>query len=260
MGRPAVYKINNDYFKCIDTDNKAYIFGIISSDGSVCNGLSIVLSNKDIEILENLKSELNSTHPIKEKNGYVHFCISNKKIKKDLFSLGLLLNKSQNNLKFPNLEDKYISHYLRGIFDGDGSIYENNGEYTVSFSGGEQFLMQIKDYFLIYGINSYLRYRYGSENKNSCMLEIRGSVQIQKIFLLLYKDSVLFLKRKYNKFLLNAKKFHNFMKKSHSRNGNKEKIIELYQTGVIQKNIAIMLNIPYPSVRGIIQRHRKEIK
>lgn len=259
MARPKKYQINENYFEKIDSENKAYILGIIASDGSICNGISYILAEKDIEILFFLKEQLRSEHPVKRKK-YSSFIISNSKIKKDLLALGLRMNKSKNNLTFPNLEPRYIFHFLRGIFDGDGSIYENKNEFTVSFTGGESFLIIIKNILQTYDINSYLRYRYGENNKNSCMLDIRGSVQIQKIKNLLYTNAEFFLKRKYNKFLLNEKKYFNFIKRSHSKNGNKEKIIEMYNSGLKARNISEIMSIPLPSVKNIIRYYKKNNK
>lgn len=48
-----MYKINENYFEKIDSENKAYWIGFISADGNVYkNKLSIELNNKDDELLK----------------------------------------------------------------------------------------------------------------------------------------------------------------------------------------------------------------
>ena len=51
--------------------------------------------------------------------------VCNKKMCNDLFNLGIVSNKSLT-LQFPkNIPNSLIKHYLRGYFDGDGSISTN---------------------------------------------------------------------------------------------------------------------------------------
>ena len=75
MGRPRIYTLDENYFDSIDNPNKAYIIGFIYADGSINlkrNLLTICISEKDLEILEFIKKELNYSG-----------IISSKKIKKN---------------------------------------------------------------------------------------------------------------------------------------------------------------------------------
>lgn len=50
-----VYKVDEDFFKCINTEEKAYILGFICADGHIeKDRLNITVSIKDIDILEKL--------------------------------------------------------------------------------------------------------------------------------------------------------------------------------------------------------------
>ena len=68
------YKVNKDFFKCINTEEKAYVLGFICADGHIeKDRLVITVSIKDKDILEKIKHALNSGHIIKEikrKNPY----------------------------------------------------------------------------------------------------------------------------------------------------------------------------------------------
>ena len=48
--------------------------------------------------------------------------IQNKKIFSDLISLGLVENKSLT-VDFPNIPKEYVRHFIRGCWDGDGSVF-----------------------------------------------------------------------------------------------------------------------------------------
>lgn len=75
--------------------------------------------------------------------------ISSKIIYNDILALGGIPAKSLT-VKFPNIPENYISDFLRGNFDGDGSIYydKSNKKYFACFCCGSlAFLAGIKDVF-----------------------------------------------------------------------------------------------------------------
>ena len=134
------YKINEDFFNVIDTQEKAYFLGLLYSDGcntTECNLIRIVLTNSDRKILEKLSSIIYIDYrPLEirpEKTGIFRgkeyttkescvLAISSKKISKQLEALGVVKAKT-NKITFPSyLSDELISHFIRGYFDGDGSI------------------------------------------------------------------------------------------------------------------------------------------
>jgi hypothetical protein len=209
MGRPRKYNLNENYFEKVNTQNKSYVLGFIYADGSVYeNYLSIRLSKKDIEILNFIKKELEyggkiRTYQVNDKY-YVDLTICSNKIIGDLFKLGIIRNKTYLSKKLPLYEKKYEWDLLRGFFDGDGSIYSTTKrgrtEYTICFSNNISVLNQVKNILINYNISSCkIRHRYN--NNESCMLEIRGNKNIEKINKLLYKNSDFYLKRKKKRLL-----------------------------------------------------------
>lgn len=121
---------NENYFEKIDTPEKAYWLGFIYTDGYVTTGnrWGIELGIQDKAHLENLMKDLDSNISIKErirKNGTVscQFQIKNKKMYDDLYDKGVIRNKTEV-LEFPNTDvvgEELIPHFIRGLFDGDGS-------------------------------------------------------------------------------------------------------------------------------------------
>lgn len=106
----------------------AYLVGLIASDGCLLkDGRHIDITSKDIEIINNFQCILNKTRKIKTKLGqfktpayYLFF--SDVALYDFLLKVGLTPNKSKtiNELKIP---EELFSDYLRGYFDGAGTVY-----------------------------------------------------------------------------------------------------------------------------------------
>ncbi len=125
--RKRYYEIDENFFKKW-TNESSYTLGWAFSDGNVSKDgrtFGFHLHKKDIKILKILREMMSSKHKIFLYGNAVEFRIHSKKMCKDLISLGCTPKKSLN-IKFPsNLPRRYLKHFVRGYFDGDGSIYFN---------------------------------------------------------------------------------------------------------------------------------------
>lgn len=268
MGRPRKYTLNENYFSKIDSNEKAYIIGFLYADGSISyRRLSIGISINDIDVLVFIMNQLNYNgvihHHMLRGREYVTLSIYSKKMVNDLIKIGIVPNKTYMSKTIPYVKDKFISHFLRGFFDGDGSIYSSNyrknPEYGICFSSNKLVLEDIKKILTTKNITTgKIRRRY-IDNDISCMLEIKGNVNIEKMYILLYKDTNFFLKRKYERFM----KFFEILSKLEKRKVLPpiiNQIQEYYLSGMKQFKIAEKMNLPKSSVRGIVQRLRKKNK
>lgn len=214
------YTLNEEYFDCIDTPNKAYILGLFFADG--CNfppkGTAFIsLQESDRELLENISKEIESDCPLKiinqsnrkSENNYsynnmcslnmysIHLCNS-------LTKLGAVKNKSLI-LKFPNIPENLYSHFVRGYFDGDGSLYqyiknENNKSIRTTFTSTETFCKKLKE-ILETELGIYCGiYDASCHNGITKVLALTGTSSI-KLLNWMYKDAELFLQRKYDRYL-----------------------------------------------------------
>ncbi len=123
------WNINQDYFKTWSR-NMAYMFGFWCADGCMYNGrvFDITVQNKDKYIIKQFAKELGYEGPILD---YVdrQACRINFScyvIYNDLKALGGEECKSKT-IKFPNVPKEYLSDFIRGYFDGDGSVYDVQG-------------------------------------------------------------------------------------------------------------------------------------
>jgi len=144
VGARIVYKINHNFFKNW-SHNMAYIFGFWFADGSIskskgCNYFDITQHKDDKYLLEKMSKIMKSNYPI-HTNGKNCFRLQfhSKTIVDDIIKLGGKYRKSLD-CKFPDIPKKYLPDFIRGHFDGDGSIYcrKNSGVYYATFASGSK--------------------------------------------------------------------------------------------------------------------------
>jgi transposase len=203
--RQSGYHTNCDttYFEQIDNPHKAYLLGFITADGAVVNDiLSIEIEDKDIELLEYAKKQINPQATITKCKGRStsKICFGAKKIGQDLAKYGIVQNKSKKITKVPIdlIPEEYLKYYFRGLIDGDGCILEN-GRLSI-YSGSLSFIKDVQSILInklnlsktaIYTGTTYFCSWSSKEDK-------------KKLFSYLYKDCLnecFYYKRKYNRLL-----------------------------------------------------------
>ena len=140
--------VDEDFFKTW-VPEMAYIFGFWIADGNMLEKRnSISFASKDYDLLEIIKSNLKSEHKIGKLGSGFQLQISNKILYNDLFNRGGIPKKSLT-IQFPEVPDKYLSHFIRGYLDGDGGFCikkDRKYRYLRSyFCGNINFLSGLKD-------------------------------------------------------------------------------------------------------------------
>lgn len=106
--------------------NLAYAVGLLATDGCLSPPYLIDLTSKDREQLENFRHcvgiDLKITKKYSGGREYLRIQFKNTLFYSFLISIGLTPAKSKTlgRLAIP---EKYFFHFLRGVFDGDGSTY-----------------------------------------------------------------------------------------------------------------------------------------
>ena len=126
------YTFNEDFFETIDSEEKAYWLGFIAADGCLSLKrihLSLVLAEKDLSHLIKFREAIQAEKSLykryhKKQNTYSYkLSLYSFKMYNDLLDKGIIPRKSLT-LKPPlNVPDNLIRHWIRGYFDGDGSIF-----------------------------------------------------------------------------------------------------------------------------------------
>ena len=217
-------KISSDdtLFEKIDTEEKAYWLGFLYADGSVYKNnkgyyrFELGLAEKDLIHIEKFKKFVNSKHDIKYRVKTKSFRIvfSDPQFTKNLIDLGCVPNKSLI-LTFPTEDQVPLElqkHFIRGYFDGDGSISyrKSGGSPGISVMGTLEFLLKLNEVFKNLAVIAKKDKRHLN---NTYTLRFRVQPGINFLYLI-YNDSNIFLTRKYEKynFLLNCKSGEHFLK------------------------------------------------
>ena len=206
LGNKQGFPRKEHYFDEINTPDKAYWLGIMYADGNVSQfNNEISLRLKDEEHIYKFKEALGATnHKVIEHIDkrfeslpkiYI-FAIKDRQLKNSLIKWGCTPKKSLTIKDLPNIPRKLTSHFLRGYFDGDGSLHWLKGtkNFRISFVGTKDFLEELKKEL---GATVSIQQHKGNQ---SCYLQIAGRQQVPRILNYLYKDSKesIRLDRKYN--------------------------------------------------------------
>ncbi|MFC1691712.1 LAGLIDADG family homing endonuclease [Nanoarchaeota archaeon] len=197
--RNRMYSIDHYFFKQWSAE-MAYVLGFFFSDGDVSSDkrcIRIHLHKQDHYILEIISGVMGSNRPVRFYSNSVTLRLDSKMLVTDIIKLGCTPRKSKT-LRFPRIKNKFLSHFIRGYFDGDGSIHFNKpNTIKVSFFSTKEFLQEMQDRISkslkikknpIKELKSVYRvYYYGNDARKLCKW--------------MYKDSNnLYLKRKKERF------------------------------------------------------------
>jgi len=138
------YQIDKTYFHEIDTEEKAYCFGYFIAEGNIIvrrkqsKTLQITVSTEEKEHLQKLVNFFSDyrVHIRKSETRQAArvFIISNEFVEA-LFENGFCL--FTNFITLPKIHDRQLcKHFIRGYWDGDGTLYRNKeGTWTIAFVG-----------------------------------------------------------------------------------------------------------------------------
>jgi len=205
-------QFNETVFDAIDTPNKAYWLGFIYADG--CNApdvntVRIGLKGSDDGHLKKAAiffglSEDKVTRKIRNDGADVtNLNLYSKHLCQRCTEVGVPKSKSLI-AEYPLWLDKRLHrHFIRGVFDGDGSIKmaSKTGEWNASFVGTENTIRAIVDIVENeLSIHSYIA--HVSDN-NTWTSEVTGNQQVFRFCSWLYEgsDSSIYLDRKHERFL-----------------------------------------------------------
>ena len=129
-----LYSLDEEYFKYIDSHNKAYFLGFICADGCIYRRnnhqgmLSIAVKDIDIEILNNFKQSIKTSKPISivkqsEKTTMAILQLTSDILVEDLLELGVGVRKTFD-LSIENIIKKIPKKFID--VDGNINIPKNN--------------------------------------------------------------------------------------------------------------------------------------
>ena len=203
-----IYKINQDYFSNIQSEEQAYILGFLYADGSLTEKYSITLTlnAKDIDILQKISNiiygfeKINKYSKVLESGittEYATLNIYSKKMVSDLNALGCMVNKTFF-ITLPKLKPELMRHFLRGYFDGDGCISLTEEKNRIDITSNIQFLADVKDYVLNTINVDFGKININKRNNKIGNIQISSSLNMKSFLDYIYSNSKIYLERKYN--------------------------------------------------------------
>lgn len=205
-----IYKeLNLDNIINLKSKEIAYILGFIAADGNLyksktSESLTIEIHNKDCYILTKIKKYLHIKNPIKKRNQACRLNIYGVGLIEAFARWNITVKKSFTIELPEKLPENYISHYIRGVFDGDGSVvfkYRRAGkafnQEVKVVTASLKFANQLKSLLYRKGIGSSI---YATQNKNKnrhklySIIVLRNS--LEDFYNFIYFEDTIKLKRK----------------------------------------------------------------
>lgn len=213
---------DESFFEKIDSHEKAYILGLIMTDGNIIkdyNGFEIQLTEADGYILEKIGDLIGAskTHTVQRidcshkrtKKGFtnakdmIRLTVHNRKIAEDLRELGVVKRKTKILRYNGCVPDEFLSSFFRGLVDGDGcmGVDKRGYPYVRLASASHNFICDLLS------IGSIMDFKFSvckqickNGNYISILNVLGGKTKILKNIEQMYNDKGdFYLRRKYEK-------------------------------------------------------------
>lgn len=208
-----IYFHNEDFFEVIDNEEKAYWLGFMFADGYILDNtkrygqdsFGVCLAIDSMDSLEKFKKSLGATNPITFDNSkgtgqtQCRLLMRSQKTVDDLIDKGCVKRKSLVLEPPKKVPEFLLHHFIRGFFDGDGSITKNarkNGTfaYGVNFTSTYEMVKWIQDYF---GKGSIFK---DQRTEHTWGYVLGGNLQTLEFCNIIYKDATIWMDRKYTRY------------------------------------------------------------
>ena len=216
--------LNEDYFGVLDTPEKMYLVGFLMADGCILstnkyrkkpNRLYINISATDRELLVFIQKQLSTSQKIVDyipkgtysTNPMCSLSINSQKICSDLLRCGVTPNKTGKECICDEiLNSDLLPHFIRGFFDGDGSVFNTKrAKWShFSFCSNQNMLKQLVSIFKNkYDFTSKLSVLKDKRHDNIYNINITSKHDVLLFYKLIYSNLNSFcLNRKLNKIIL----------------------------------------------------------
>lgn len=199
------YCVDHNHFMVIDSPSKAYWLGFIVAEKYLSPKsrtrsaeLVVRLALRDESHLRKLLDEADSNYPIhKYPIGGRQFCsikIKSNQLVHDMHRHGVPY--ARELARFPtSLKPRFHNHFIRGLWDGDGTLYRSNGgDWNWSICGQLALLSHIQGILVKHCHLNMTKVTRDSRKMETYVLRYGGNLQVPRIIEWLYKGSNPFMR------------------------------------------------------------------
>ena len=200
-----------NFFETINTEEKAYWLGFMYADGYIVNhdnrygedDFGITLAEDSIDSIEKFKASIKATNPIRYDNSkqgqrQVKLVCCSQKTVNDLIDKGVLKGKSLILKPPTKVPQELIRHFIRGFFDGDGSLMKNQSNsyiaYGIDFTTTYEMAKWLQDTLQVGNIFPDKR------REATWYFSVGGNQQVLKLCHYMYDNASIWMDRKYNRY------------------------------------------------------------
>jgi len=182
------------------TEQSAYVVGFFAADGWVSKrgpeSIRIGFGQKDADVLYSIRDAVGVGDVYAKRNRMHRYYIQSTRTYERLCEIfGMDVCKKSHTIRWPDIPDAYVRHFLRGAVDGDGSWFKRSqdGLFEFSYTTSSKAFVDalVETVFLLTGIHL-------NASLNKISVWHARCVGIKAVCLAdwLYRDATIALKRK----------------------------------------------------------------
>lgn len=201
----------------VNDETSAYFLGLMYSDGYTSESqIGIKLQKRDVSVLQKVVDYFfEDGYEVLVYNNTAEIKISSKYMVDNLRDKwGCLESKTYKELTVPNISSELIRHFIRGYFDGDGTIFFSKNGFKANICSIN--IKLLEDFKVIFNanniectINTEIREGktfniIGNIAANNCKnmhrLYVRKKEALITFYNYMYKDATIYIERKKDKY------------------------------------------------------------
>lgn len=199
-------RVNHDFFRVIDREDKAWCLGLLFADGCIARAKKpdgsygrkwVQLRLKDRDAVEQYHTALDCRNNIATIcNGTFQSAISSAQLVEDLERYGCVPAKSLI-VRFPELPEEMVRHFVRGFFDGNGCASAHNKstatpQLRYAFVSTLELLTELREVLRdVIGSSGYL-----CRQVKVAQLQYNGNLVCRRLADWMYQDASVWMRRK----------------------------------------------------------------
>lgn len=197
---------NENFFDNIDSEEKAYVLGLIIADGCVSYFskrenrspvVSICLHKNDSYLLEKIKELWGTDNKTYFSRNEAQIKAVSRQMADALGKYGVVPRKSFVT-RFPyEVQEQYWPHLIRGIFDGDGCISKNG---LCSFYGSKRIVQEIQQ--VLFSKIDIPMHKVICRDKGAFSITFAAKKDVKAFYHYIYENATIWLERKRNRFIM----------------------------------------------------------